>query len=74
MLFSYALCFEFWILLLFLLWAPQHFTDRRELSKTNPSGDFPGGPVVKSLPSVGVQPQWIQGDSKGRQIGEEKFI
>ena len=21
-----------------------------------------------------VQPQWIQGDSKGRQIGEEKFI
>ena len=55
MLFSYALCFEFWILLLFLLWVPQHFTDRRELSQTNPSGDFPGGPVVMNLPSnVGV--------------------
>ena len=52
MLFSYALWFEFGILLLlFLLWVPQHFTDRRELSKTNLSGDFPGGPVVKSLPS-----------------------
>ena len=26
------------------------------------------------LEGAGVQPQWIQGDSKGRRIGEEKLI
>ena len=60
--FSYTLCFEFWILLLFVLWVPQHFTDRRELTKTNLSGNFPCGPVVKSLPSnagvTGLIPGW----------------